>query len=134
MGIKSDAISHMSVEHNASARQAEHLVVNPQDLRGIICLTCKWNLYGEGNDPMEFHFTFSPQKVQYFCRICGRDKAFRDLARLEDHIKEHKTATSRRSNAFVSSINKHLTARVEDDKREREQDMSRRSDGGRGDG
>jgi len=139
--IRSEAISHMDVEHNVAARQAEHLVVNPQDLRGIICQVCKWNLYGEGNDPMEFHFTvchqgvpFSPSKVQYFCRICGRDKAFRDLARLEDHIKEHKAAGSRRSNAFVTSINKHLTARVEDDRREGRRDLSRRSDSGRDDG
>ena len=83
----SEALSHMDFEHQVPAKTAEIKVVKPADLRGVVCLVCKWVMYGGDEDAMEFHFhlNHNEQKqtnmLQYFCRVCGKDKAFRDLVK-----------------------------------------------------
>ena len=135
-----EAVRHMDFEHQVPARKAEALITRPSDIRGILCLSpgCKWVLYGTGGadmeEAMEFHYVvkhnvnFEQGQVldsrlcQYFCRICGKDKAFRSLKSLDDHVKDH--VQQRKPSAFINSINKHLTSRASEDMRDR-RDQSR---------
>ena len=151
-----EAVRHMDFEHQVPARKAEALITRPSDIRGILCLSpgCKWVLYGTGGsdmeEAMEFHFVakhdvnfekgqvLDSRMCQYFCRICGKDKAFRNLKSLDDHVKEH--IQQRKPSAFINSINKHLTSRASEDKRDRrDQDRDQtdrrvdRAEDGRGD-
>ena len=123
-----EVLQHMERDHQTRARDAEKLIRNPEQLQGIICLRCQWQVVGDDLDTMEFHLKtvhneqeiLSEQEVlrhvQLFCRWCGKDKAFRSVEQLAGHIKDH---TSRRSTAFINSINKTLTSRAVVDSRDR---------------
>ena len=134
------SVRHMDYEHQVPARKAETLIVRPSDLRGIICQKCKWTMYQTGGsdmeEVMEFHYhikhgisfengqIMDSRMLQYFCRVCGKDKAYRNLKSLEEHVKEH--IQQRKPSAFINSINKHLSSRAFDVIRDQSRDRSDR--------
>ena len=121
--VKSDAVTHMMREHWVSEDQAERLIVVPgtEKLSAVSCLICHWDVLGGGQLEMEFHMnikhgTSDTSRVQYFCRLCGKNKAFRDEKILRNHLKEHdrdgrfkRFSREDWNKNSISNINKHLT-------------------------
>merc|ERR1719242_135564 len=86
------------------------------------------------------HGTSDTSQLQYFCRLCGKNKAFRDQRRLEEHLRDHQGhARPRRDGReeradwnrnSIRNINKHLISGSSvstvspDDQRQRRRDDS----------
>ena len=123
--LKSQAVAHMEKKHGVSTRKAESLIVIPERLAAVSCLQCGWDCLGGGDREIESHVrlkhgTTDTSQVQHFCRLCGKNKAFRDQRRLEEHLVDHGGQSrakrdSREERAdwnrnSIKTINKHLTS------------------------
>ena len=123
--LKSLAMAHMEKEHRVSPSKAESLIVIPERLAAVSCLQCGWDCLGGGDREMGSHVrlkhgTTDTSRVQYFCRLCGKNKAFRDQRRLEEHLRDHEGQTRARKDSreeradrnrnSIRNINNHLTS------------------------
>ena len=138
--IKSEVLSHMEKQHKVNSVKAEALisVPNTEKLGAVSCQLCQWDALG--GDDLEmgigFHLSFKHKsqdtsRVQYFCRICGKEKAFRDSRRLMEHVKEHsrETRAGREDKSskddwnrnYIRNINNHLTSGYTGDDRRHQQ-------------
>ena len=142
--LKSNAVAHMEAEHSVAPSKAETLIVIPETERlgAVSCLQCGWDSLGAPDREMEKHMrakhgSTDTSQVQHFCRLCGKNKAFRDQRRLEEHLRDHKGQTRPRRDEreergdwnrnSIRNINKHLTSGCSgsgDDWRQRRRDES----------